>query len=75
MPVTDKGNRADLVLRIGAGLTAAGLLFTLVAILPLMLPSLELPSAMWFLSMLTGVGLVVVFVGMAMSARQRRAKR
>jgi hypothetical protein len=75
MRVTDNGNRADVVMRVGAGLTAAGLVFTLIAILPLVAPSLELPSALWFLSMLTGVGLIVVCVGMAMSSRQRRAKR
>ena len=60
-------------MRIGGWLTAAGLLFTLIALLPLVLPSLELPSAMWFLAMLTGVGLIVVFVGLAMAARDRRS--
>jgi hypothetical protein len=66
--------RGDLVLRIGIGITVAGLLFTLVAVLPLVLPSLELPSAMWLLSMITGVGLVVIFVGLARAARSRRAR-
>ena len=65
---------ADRVLRIGGWITAAGLVFTLIACLPLLVPALELPSAMWFLAMLTGVGLVVVFVGLAMGSRARRRR-
>lgn len=65
---------ADRVLRIGGAITAIGIVCTLVAMLPLVFPSLELPSAMWFLAMLTGVGLVVVFVGLVMGARGRRAR-
>ena len=63
---------ADRVLRAGAVITVIGLVCTLVAILPLVVPSLELPSLMWFLAMLTGVGLIVVFLGLAMQARSRR---
>ncbi len=63
---------ADRVLRIGGVITVAGLLFTVIAMLPLLIPSLELPGAMWFLAMLTGVGLIVVFVGLVMGARSRR---
>ncbi len=70
----DRRSPADRVLRAGAWVTAAGLLFTLVAVMPLLVPSLELPSAMWFLSMLTGVGLVIVFVGLALAARERRSR-
>jgi hypothetical protein len=44
-----------------------------VALIPLIVPSVELPSVMWFLAMLTGVGLIVVFVGLAMASRQRRS--
>ena len=65
-------SRADRVLRIGGWLTVAGLVFTVIACLPLVFPSLELPSAMWFLAMLTGVGLIVVFIGLAMGSRTRR---
>jgi hypothetical protein len=65
---------ADRVLRIGGAITAIGIVCTLVAMLPLVIPSLELPGAMWFLAMLTGVGLVVVFVGLVMGARGRRAR-
>lgn len=66
-------SRADRVLRVGGWVTVAGLVFTLIALLPLVVPSLELPPAMWFLAMLTGVGLIIVFVGLAMGARQRRS--
>lgn len=65
---------ADRVLRIGGVITAVGIVFTLIAILPLIIPSLDLPGAMWFLAMLTGVGLIVVFVGLAMGARGRRLR-
>lgn len=63
---------ADRVLRIGGVITVVGLLFTVIAMLPLLVPSLELPGVMWFLAMLTGVGLIVVSVGLAMGARGRR---
>ncbi len=62
------------MLRIGGWVTAAGLVFTVVAMIPLVLPSVTLPGAMWFLSMLTGVGLVIVFVGLVLGARDRRAR-
>lgn len=65
---------ADRVLRIGAVITVVGLVFAVIAMLPLLIPSLELPGAMWFLAMLTGVGLVVVFTGLAMGARGRRPR-
>jgi uncharacterized membrane protein SirB2 len=59
-------------MRVGAIVTAIGLLATLIAIIPLFLPSVGTPSALWFLSMLTGVGLAIVIAGLAMSARSRR---
>ena len=68
-------SRADRILRWGAWITAAGLLFTLIACLPLLIPSLELPSALWFLSMLVAVGLIVVFTGLVLGARERRPSR
>jgi hypothetical protein len=70
--VATTSTSADRVLRAGAVITVIGLVCTLVAILPLVVPSLELPSLMWFLAMLTGVGLIVVFLGLAMQARSRR---
>ncbi len=45
----------DRIMRAGAVITVIGLICTLIAILPLVIPSLSLPSAWWFLSMLTGV--------------------
>ncbi len=64
--------RADLTLRIGAIVIAVGLAATVIAVLPFFLPSIGTPSAMWFLSMLTGVGLAIVIAGLVMSARSRR---
>lgn len=66
---------ADRVLRIGGWITLVGLVFTLIAMLPLIVPSLEFPGAMWFLAMLTGVGLIVVFAGLVMGSRERRRGR
>ena len=65
---------ADRVLRIGGAITVVGLVFTAIAMLPLLMPSLELPGAMWFLAMLTGVGLIIVCVGLVMGARSRRPR-
>ena len=48
----------------GAIVTAVGLASTLIAVLPFFLPSVGTPSALWFLSMLTGVGLAIVIVGL-----------
>ncbi|MBK9738292.1 MAG: hypothetical protein IPO93_01975 [Actinobacteria bacterium] len=70
--MADTTSRADRVLRVGAAITALGLIFTLIAVAPLLFPSLGTPSALWFLSMLTGVGIAVIGVGLAMSARSRR---
>ena len=72
--VTSPTSPADRVLRIGAAITAAGLVFTVIALIPLVAPAVELPGVMWFLAMLTGVGLIVVFVGLAMGARERRPR-
>ena len=62
----------DRLLRIGAVVTVIGLVCTVIAMLPLVVPGLELPSVWWFLSMITGVGLALVIVGLAVSARARR---
>lgn len=61
----------DRLLRVGAVVTVVGLVCTVIAMLPLVVPSLELPSAWWFLSMITGVGLALVIAGLAVSARAR----
>jgi hypothetical protein len=62
----------DRLLRIGALVTVIGLVCTVIAMLPLVVPDLELPPVWWFLSMITGVGLALVIVGLAVSARSRR---
>lgn len=61
----------DRLLRVGAVVTVSGLVCTVIAMLPLVVPGLELPSAWWFLSMITGVGLALVIAGLAVSARSR----
>lgn len=66
------GSTGDRLLRIGAVVTVIGLICTVIAMLPLVVPGLDLPSAWWFLSMITGVGLALVIVGLAVSARSRR---
>ena len=66
------GSTGDRLLRIGAVVTVIGLICTVIAMLPLVVPGLELPSAWWFLSMITGVGLALVIAGLAVSARSRR---
>lgn len=58
-------------MRAGVAVTVIGLVFTVVAILPLVLPAVQLPPAMWFLAMLTGVGLAMVLAGLLWSARAR----
>lgn len=62
---------ADRLLRFGALVTVVGLVFTLVAMVPLVVPSVQLPSVFWFLSMLTGVGLLLVVLGLLRAGRAR----
>lgn len=64
--------RSDRVLRAGVVVTMLGLLATLIAILPLFFADLRLPGIWWFLSMLTGVGLLLVIAGLVLAARERR---
>jgi len=73
--VAESRSPADRTLRIGVWVTTAGLIFLLIALLPLVVPSVEMPGVMWFLAMLVGVGLIIVFVGLAQQARQRRSPR
>jgi hypothetical protein len=70
--VASTRTQGDRILRVGAVVTVVGLACTLIAMLPLVIPGLELPSTWWFLSMITGVGLALVIVGLAVSARSRR---
>ena len=64
-------NHSDRVIRVGAAITVLGIIFSLIALLPL-ITDIELPSTWWFLSMVTGIGLATVLVGFTMSARSRR---
>lgn len=59
------------LVRLGAAVTAVGLVLTLIAMIPLFAPSVEMPSAWWFLSMITGVGLGMVCIGFWRAARER----
>ena len=60
----------DRLIRAGLVFTAAGMVLTLIAMLPLV-TDVELPSAFWWLSMLVGVGLGMVLVGLARNGRRR----
>ena len=55
--------------------TIVGLILSSIALLPLFFPNLELPGAWWFLSMITGVGLALVILGLIRASRGRRADR
>ncbi len=69
----DKGHRypGDRLMRIGAWITAGGMVLTVLAIVPLVVPSVRLPSAFWWLAMVTGVGLALVLAGLWQAARAR----
>jgi hypothetical protein len=60
----------DRLIRAGLVVTVVGMLLTLVAMLPLV-TDIELPSALWWLSMLVGVGMGMVLVGLARNGRRR----
>jgi hypothetical protein len=60
----------DRLIRAGLVVTVVGMLLTLVAMLPLV-SDVELPSAFWWLSMLVGVGMGMVLVGLARNGRRR----
>ena len=61
----------ERLMRIGAWTTAVGMALALVALLPLVVPSISLPSAFWWLAMITGVGLTLLLVGLWRAARAR----
>lgn len=62
-------------MRIGVGVTVAGLLATVIAMAPLIFPDIALPGIWWFLAMITGVGLALVILGLLVAARERRRPR
>jgi hypothetical protein len=66
----ESGTPGDRLIRAGLVVTAVGMLFTLVAMIPLV-TDVELPSAFWWLSMLVGVGMGMVLVGLARNGRRR----
>jgi hypothetical protein len=72
--MSQRGRRADLVLRVGVGVTALGLLFTVIALIPLAIPSWNPPGWLWFAAMVVGVGLFIMIVGLVLSARGRRRR-
>lgn len=59
-------------MRVGAVVTVIGFVATIIAILPLVIESVELPGIWWFLSMITGVGLLLIILGLVLAARERR---
>lgn len=63
-------HRSDVLLRVGMVVTAIGLLFIVISFIPLVFSDVHLPSAMWFLSMLTGVGLLIIVIGLAMAPKR-----
>ncbi len=69
--VERRRNRSDRVIRAGVVITVLGIIFSLIALLPLV-SDVELPSMWWFLSMVTGIGLATILVGLTMSAKSRR---
>ena len=62
-----KGNRLMLT---GSVILASGMLLTLIAILPLFI-DLQLPWYWWALSMLTGLGLLLILIGLKRSSKTR----
>jgi hypothetical protein len=60
----------DRLIRAGLVVTVVGMLLALVAMIPLV-SDVDLPSAFWWLSMLVGVGLAMILVGLARNGRRR----
>lgn len=60
----------DRLVRAGLVVAGLGIGLALVSLLPLV-SDVELPSAFWGLSMLTGVGFAMVLLGLARKGRRR----
>jgi hypothetical protein len=58
-------------MRVGILLLIAGIVCTLIAISPLFIHNLELPGYWWGLSMLTGVGLALILLGLRRASKTR----
>lgn len=73
-PTTPSRAPGDRLMRVGAVVMVIGLACTLIAILPLVVPSVTMPSIWWGLSMLTGVGLALVIAGLVVAAWSRKRR-
>ncbi|MEY3277939.1 MAG: hypothetical protein RLZZ426_425 [Actinomycetota bacterium] len=62
--------RSDRLIRAGGALVVLGMVLTLIAISPLLFGG-QLPSAWWTLSMITGVGLIVLLIGLRTAGSTR----
>jgi len=58
-------------MRVGILFLIAGIVCTLIAISPLFIHNLELPGYWWGLSMLTGVGLALILLGLRRASKTR----
>ena len=63
--------RGDGLMRIGAVILVIGIIFTGIAISPLFIHGWHLPGYWWGLSMLTGVGLGSILIGLRRSSKSR----
>lgn len=74
-PATAPATRlpGERLMRSGAVITVIGMLFSLIALYPL-ISSRELPSWLWWASMSTGIGLAMVLIGLTRAANARRAE-
>lgn len=70
MGTTQPAAPGDRLVRAGVGVTAIGMAVTLVAMLPLV-SDIEMPSMLWALSMLVGVGMGMILVGLVRNGRRR----
>lgn len=65
-----KQPKGDLLMRIGASVLTLGMLLTIIAISPLV-TGFELDSIWWLLSMLAGLGLGLILLGLRRSSKTR----
>jgi len=63
--------RGDKLMRIGAVIMVFGMICAIIAILPLVFKSWNLGSYWWGLSMLSGVGLAMILIGLRQSSKVR----
>jgi len=63
--------RGERLMRLGILFLLLGIACTVIAISPLFIHNLELPGYWWGLSMLTGVGLALILLGLRRSSKSR----